>query len=203
MRALPNVPLVGLAALCALTAGCLTLGGGSHPTNFYLLSAMPQEDAEETSEAAKLLVGVGPIAVPEYLNRSQLVVRTGTNELRLDELHQWAEPLADGIARVVAANLTELLPVEAIYFPWRSSRSIDYQLVVQVASFETDPAGAATLELSWAIRQPGTSERLMGRSDVYRIEGTGTSSADRVSAMSQALEAFSRDVAAVLRAQLR
>lgn len=200
MRALSHLALA--VALCALGAGCLTLAS-SQPTSFYMLSAMPQEDAEETPGTDKLVIGVGPVTVPEYLNRSQLVVRTGANELTLDEFHQWAEPLNDGIARILAANLTELVPVEAIYFPWRSNRSIDYQVMLQVASFETDQAGAATLDVGWGIWKPGTSERLVARSDVYRIDATASSYGDRVNAMSQALEALSRDVAAALRPQLR
>src|SRR5215469_13713195 len=59
------------------------------------------------------VVGVGPVALPTYLDRRSIVMREADSEVRLSSAHQWAEPLKDGVARVVAENLAVMIPTDA------------------------------------------------------------------------------------------
>ena len=56
---------------------------------------------------------VGPVSVPAVVDRPQIVVTTGPNQVRLDEFNQWASPLQNNIARVVAENLVAMLGTPA------------------------------------------------------------------------------------------
>lgn len=201
-----RLPLRALAALglgaCLLTAGCFSLRA-SDAASFYLLSSMAEQDAIPSQDERATIVGMGPVDVPEYLNRSQIVVRRGPNELQLADFDKWAEPLKDGVARVLAKNVASLVPAEAVFFPWKRNRSIDFQVVVQVGRFDTDAVGSATLDVRWGLYRMDGREELVARSDTYRVEAEGIRYADRVGAMSLALADFSMDIAAALSDHMR
>jgi uncharacterized lipoprotein YmbA len=186
-----RIVLPGLLALSLLLSGCFAFRGSDAAT-FYLLSSMTRQ--WKPAEGEKIVVGVGPIDVPEYLNRPQIVTRIGPNELRLDEFHKWAEPLKDGIARVLAANLGASLPVEVVFFPWRRVSAIDYQIVVQVHRFDTDPEGNATLQARWALFGKGGKKELIASSDLLVANAVAESYADRVGAMSLVLADLSASI---------
>ena len=47
--------------------------------------------------------------MPAVVDRPQIVVRTGPNEVWLDEFNRWASPLEDNLGRVIAENLVAML----------------------------------------------------------------------------------------------
>src|SRR5262245_19194049 len=38
-------------------------------------------------------IGVGPVIMPGYLDRTQIVTRSGPDRVKLASFHRWAEPL--------------------------------------------------------------------------------------------------------------
>ena len=60
--------------------------------------------AAPSGEASDLAVTVGPVSVPEAVDRPQLVSIVAPNKLRVDEFNRWASPLKNGIARTVAEH---------------------------------------------------------------------------------------------------
>jgi uncharacterized protein len=96
--------LAAAAVLCFLVS--LTAGCGSAPSSrFYTLSA----GAAPAATPSSLSVAVGPVSIPAVVDRPQIVVTTGPNQVRLEEFNRWASPLQNGIARVVAENLVAML----------------------------------------------------------------------------------------------
>ena len=91
---------VALWGLLALVSGC-----ASAPSRFYTLSA----ESAATPSSSNLSVVVGPVSVPASVDRPEIVVSTGPNQLRLEEFDRWASPLQDEIARAVAENLIGIL----------------------------------------------------------------------------------------------
>ena len=90
-------------ALCGVAlfvlSGCL---GSTPPTQFYLVPPITGDTAPPASAGQHdLTVAVGPVTVPPYLDRPQLVTRTSRVKLALADFDQWAGPLADTIARVL------------------------------------------------------------------------------------------------------
>ena len=83
-----------MAARAALLSGILALTGcaGSESVRYYVLSATP---AGPVGAAVRdIPVGVGPVELPEYLDRPQIVTRTSQNELNVADFDRWAESLA-------------------------------------------------------------------------------------------------------------
>ncbi|MGH8734575.1 MAG: PqiC family protein, partial [Burkholderiales bacterium] len=88
----------------AVLASC-----GSPPKDrFYTLSAAGVA-ANVTAAEARDPIVVGPVTLPEVVDRPQLVVRIGANEVAILEQHRWAEPLKSEIPRLIARTLSQLL----------------------------------------------------------------------------------------------
>jgi uncharacterized lipoprotein YmbA len=71
----------------ALVAVLLGLGAcASTPSRFYLLNTLPASETVPATAAGRgPVVGVGPITLPKYLDRPQLVTRASRNQLTLGE----------------------------------------------------------------------------------------------------------------------
>ena len=112
-----NVRLVWFAA-CAfsLLAGVLSGCATSPTSRFYQLSAVSGRTAEkQDSSRGNLIVVIGPIRIPDYLDRPQIVTRSGKNELHLSEFNRWAGPLDSDIVRVIVEDVSAQLPPDSFF----------------------------------------------------------------------------------------
>jgi len=192
-----------LAVVAALaTAGCIRIGGGPSPaTLHYVLSPVVEAPSNEApSRAGPLVIGVGPVTLPAYLERPQIVSRPAPDRLEVTEFAQWGEPLRNGVARVVAANLARLLPdSRVITFPWRSTEDVAYQVVLDVGQMDGPAGGRIALDARWRVLDRSGSEVATHVSRLSEPVGAGTTAA----AMSRALGALSHDIAGQLSATAR
>src|SRR5215510_8087610 len=131
-----------IIVVCALAASC-----ASPPSRFYTLSAAANTPAATTSN---LSVVVGLVSVPLVVDRSQIVVTTGPNQVRLEEFNRWASPLQSNISRVVAENLVAMLGTpRVILFSQALGVDVDYRVGIEVQRFESVPGEASTLDAVW------------------------------------------------------
>jgi uncharacterized lipoprotein YmbA len=179
----------------AVSAGC-----GSAPTRFYALSALPQAAGPGGGVARSgPAVGVGPVSVPERLNRPQIVTWVNDNMLHLAEFDVWAAPLQDSITRVLAENLSVLLPTDrAAIFPWPSDSPMDYEVRVEIARLDGTLGRESSLIARWSILRRADKQTKGGRSS--HSEPAGDGYAALVAAQSRLIAALSRDIATALRA---
>jgi uncharacterized lipoprotein YmbA len=171
----PMVRTAWLVQALALVLALPVLGGcgSSAPANFYLLQARaaPATPAPQTPGPVLLSIGIGPVEIPEYLDRPQMVIRTGVNTVRVDEFERWAEPLKDGVARVVTDNLADLLESRRIaVYPWRNQLKADYRLALTLSRFEASAAGQAILAGWWTLYD--TENRIVSMRKQVHLVGT-------------------------------
>ena len=144
--------LIPLAAL--LITGC----GSTPNSEFYTLNSMSTSQAAANSIAAapSLSIGIGPVVLPEVLDRPQIVTRTGPNKLRIDEFHRWAGRLDEDIARVVAENISQMLSIEQVaVYPWDVSFKPRYQIMMDIQRFEGRlDERDVLLEVFWKVIEP-------------------------------------------------
>jgi len=204
MKPAAHAARLGLLAGLVLALGACTLfAPGAQPrTRFYMLSplAPPGTAAEAPARMPQLAIGIGPVRIPEYLDRRNLIVRSRQNEYEIVELAQWAEPLADTLRRVLADNLSVLLGTQRIVqFPWRPAIPVDYQLTVQVVQFDGSLAEQVVLRAQWQLFA-GEGKKLLdfGYSVIEDKIAEPTIEA-LVAAKSRAAERFSREIAAAMR----
>jgi uncharacterized lipoprotein YmbA len=151
-----------------------------------------------------IAVGVGPIELPEYLDRPEIVTRASPNALYLAQFDQWAEPLETNFTRVLAENLYSLLCADPIaVFPWGGSARIDYQVVVDVVQFDGEVGGDASLSARWSIFGMNGDEALAtGKSSFTEPAGAQDYEA-LVAAKSRAIGDLSRQIARALKNVMR
>jgi uncharacterized lipoprotein YmbA len=144
---------------------------------------------------------IGPIELPKYLDRPQIVTRTSRNELQLAEFNQWAEPLKDNISRVLADNLSILLSTDRIaIFPRKRFSPIEYQVAIEVIQFEGDPGRNATLTASWTIFGEDRKQVLLMKKSSFSESTDGPGYEALVSAKSRALGKLSQEIAEAIQA---
>jgi uncharacterized lipoprotein YmbA len=187
----------GLFASLILAASALA-GCASSPTpRFYILSAPEQPAAK-----AAYSVAVGPVTVPEIVDRAQLVLRTSANEVTIAEQTRWAQSLKSEIPRVIAANLAQSLGDAYVSaYPQGTGSEADYRVVVDIQRFESALGDAATVEALWAVSATtGKSGAPRSGRSLVREPVQGRDYDALVAAHSRALASISRDIAEAVRA---
>ena len=188
--------LLGLSLL--IPAGCAR----TLPAQFYVLSPLQTTVQEESlgKNTTGFMLGIGPVEIPEYLDRPQIVTRANGHELKLAEFNKWAEPLQDNISRVLSENLTSLLYADAFtVHPWRGSRSIDYRLSLDVIRFDGSLSETVSLVARWSIFGKGGRDLLMRKKSSYTEPVASPDYEALVTAQSAALTALSREIAHEIR----
>ena len=185
-----------------ISSGCSLFNPGPQPkTRFYMLSspAASGKTVQPLATLPQVAIGIGPIRLPEYLDRRNIIVRNSQSEFELAELAQWAEPLAETFARVIGDNLSILLGTNRIIqFPWRSSMPVDYQLTIQVAQFDGILGEQVVLRAHWQVFT-GDGEKLLDFASSVIEEKMENQAIDAlVTAESRAAERFSREIAAAI-----
>jgi len=162
----------GLAVAVAL-ASMLAACGETRPSTFYTLSAVAEEQGStDRNRSSGLSLGVGPITLPKYLDRPQVVTRPTANRLNLAEFHRWGEPLDLMLSRTIAENLAATLGTDTVFeLPRRRVPKLDYQVVIDVIRLDVDSAGRASLNARWMIykndeREPRVVQRTLAAAEV-------------------------------------
>jgi uncharacterized protein len=185
------VIIIAVCTLLGLAVGC----GSAPSSRFYTLSAAPTTTASPSS----LSVAVGPVSIPAVVDRPQIVVSTGPNQVRLEEFNRWASPLQNGIARVVAENLVAMLGTPRVTLSSQVlSAEADYRAAIEVQSFESAPGEAAVLDAVWTVRRAKDGTAQMGRTTVRELVQDKSYDA-LAAAHSRALARLSRDIADAVR----
>ena len=193
MRAESSFKIIFVIIFTALLfSGCR---GGTPQTEFYTLSSIANNsgDAGTASTGKPVSIGIGPVIIPEVLDRPQIVSRTGPNKLRIDEFHRWAGRLESDFARVVAENISVLLPTEQVdVYPWDAGFNPRYQITFDIQHFEGRHDQDVVLEVFWKIIDPQNKEILRFERSVIREPLTARDYDTLIAAKSQAVEKLSK-----------
>lgn len=183
--------LVVLLTIALLVSGCAR----TQPSSYYQLTAVDSDRPPINAGAiGRAVIGIGPLLLPEYLDRPQIVNRQGSNLLQLAETNRWAEPLAVSIPRAIRENLAAALATESIvYYPW--SRAVDYQIIIEILRFEGEEYREAHLEAVWSIEDREGNIVLPQQRSKYQVRATPADNEGLVQALSQALGRLSRQIA--------
>ena len=178
------VTIVAVLTFVTFVAGCAS----TPPSRFYTLSAA----SGPAAPSSNLSIAVGPVTVPAVVDRPQIVVNVGPNQVRVEEFNRWAAPLQNNIARVVADNLVQMLGTPLVTL---SSGDADYRAAIEVQSFQSAPGEAAILDAVWSVRRAKDGKAETGRTTVR--ETVQEKSYDALAAAhSRAVARLSRDIAA-------
>lgn len=191
-----RLKLLGIAATVFLVA-C----GSSPQHQYYLLNSEAQTPAQGQSPS----LGVGPITIPEYLNRSGMVYSEDGNRLHVARYERWAEPLEDGIQRVLGLNLSAALGTQNIRpHPWQRNDIPQYAVQLWLLGLNTN-GNEAELVAEWRVTRHGAETDGEVTQRISRLStplaGPGWQAADTAAAYSALLQRLSDEIAGVIRAQ--
>lgn len=191
---------VGALIGTMLCVGCF---GKSQSSRFYALSAMAHTAAGSLSDspARDAAIGIGPVKIADYLDRSKIVTRTGDNRLELAEYDQWAGSFEDNLTQVMADNIGFMVPTERIsLYPWPTSLPIDYQVVLDIVRFDGRLGETVDLVVRWRLMAGGEKDVLAIKRASIRETVNGADYAALVAAQSRALATLSRQIADTIQA---
>lgn len=180
-------------AVVALAAAC----SGSTPTRFYMLSSVSDPAPVNTSSVVStLVIALGPVSLPSYVDRPQIVTRENANAVQLGTFDHWAGDLEDMIPRVLAEDLAARLPGDRVVsFPRVVSPTFDYRVAVDLARFDVSPEGEAVVAASWQVYDPAGRKALLIRETTVQTQALGKSYEQRVAALSRGLGDLSGAIA--------
>jgi len=186
---------LGLILLAlGFSGGC----SSSPPSTYYALSPLPQPAGNHTSPG-RWTIALGPVSLPEVLERPQLIMRGGSPEVRLAERHRWAAPLRGEVARVIGANLAALLTgTGALVTLEEASLNADFRVAVEVSLLEGHPGRAVLLEALWSVRDLKEGRLVAARASRFEEPFPGEGFVELVTAHDRLLVSLSREIAAEL-----
>ena len=190
-----RITFPALAVVLLLSAGCAF----TERARFYTLSPLagPQLDTSAGAAGQGIAIGIDSVRFPDYLKGPQIVTRTSRNELDLAEFDRWAGSLDKDFARILAENLSNLLPTHRVFsYPWRRSVPIDYRVSVEVLQFDAKAGESVSLVARWNISGADGEEVFLMKKSSFTVPTTHESYDAIVAAESQALADLSHAIAA-------
>ena len=180
------------AFLIAFLAGC----AAQPETHYYDL--VSQSEASDARLAESVTLGIGPISLPQMLDRPNIVVRKGGTNVEVANFHIWAGELEPVVTRVLTENISLQLKHDAVWpSPWDNRFRPEYQVRIFVDRFSGELKGPVMLSLSWTLladygQRVVTTQR-------YRSERQSDGSYQAyVQALNGLLEGFSGELASEL-----
>ncbi|MGH8022677.1 MAG: PqiC family protein [Limisphaerales bacterium] len=148
-----------LAAILTVLNGCSFLKPTVARQHLYLLAAQTPQPETAPAPTQGCIVRILPVEVARYLQTRDMVIRTGTNELFLAKFHEWAEPVAAGVRRVLVETLQGSHGIKEVLTDQPSPTGAKvYNVSVQVSACEAtdfNGDGSIVFEAAWEISPSG------------------------------------------------
>lgn len=149
-----------LSSVSAVVA-VLTLSGCSllpkpapDPTRHYVLTGPAPAGPNADAKQGALKVGLRSVQIAPYLDAKSMIVRRGDNEIDYRDYARWAEPLANGINRMLVARLHVSDRVGRVFpqpYPFDVTRDVDVSVSVLRCEGRVLPDGRSVASFMCAL----------------------------------------------------
>lgn len=183
-----------LIGALAVIIGCAS----TPPANFYILNSIEKQAAQQKGSDAMqhAAIGIGSIEIPDYLDRSQMVIRSSRSELKVDEFNRWAGSLRENISLVLAENLSLLLSTDRVFVhPWIPDDAVKYWIHVEIIRLDAIPGNTVTMKALWTISGDRGKKEYITRTSEFTEKISENSYGMMVEAMSMTFEKLSHEIA--------
>lgn len=145
-------------------SGCVSVASSPNP-RFYMPDSVSREEAVEKIDIAPgMIIAIGPVSIPEYLDRPQMVTKNKDGTLLFAQFDRWGEPLDSGIARLLNEGLASLLPQASFQlFPCNFTIPLNYQVIVEIIQLESELNKDMALTAQWSIIDAKSRKLLLTR----------------------------------------
>lgn len=135
--------------------------------------------------------------VPDLIDRPQLVLRSGGNQVALSEQYRWAAPLRREIPRLVASDLGELLDSSrvAAVLPEDAGFPVDFKLALDFQQLDAVVGQGIDVDVLWRLEHR-SGKTFVGRSSFRQpLAGAVADPPALVAAQRQALRRVAAEIA--------
>lgn len=150
-------------------AGCLSVSN-SPEARFYALT--PVEDSqgiEKYNIPSDIIIGFGPLSIPEYLSRPQIVTMDKDNLLEFSQFDRWGESLDSALDSLISRDLEVLLSGAVVEsYPWNPAIPVKYQVIVEVTALEIRMDREMFLAAQWSLIDAANGKMLSIKKAEFR-----------------------------------
>ena len=183
--------------LAILVAGFATgcLGGATPEPEYFTLSAAAGPEATPVAGRPQLGLVLGQVELPRYLDRSELVTRSGPHRLLVWNAERWGGSLRSDVQRVVADDLSHLLGTTRIaVYPSEARFPVNCRVLLELLELGGAPGQPVALRARWTLAGADGRALAVGETNVQQPVASD-SWEDYVAAQRAALGAVTREIA--------
>lgn len=149
--------------------GCLSVPNSPAP-RFYMLNALDRELSNQTYEIPQdVVIVVGPVKIPGYQSRPQIVTQNKDNMLTFAEFDRWGESLDTALERIILENLTVMLPTATLgMFPCNFAIPVKYQVIADVTQLQSRLDKDLLFVADWSIIDAKKNAMLLTKRSQFR-----------------------------------
>lgn len=182
--------------LAFVFSGCLSVSNSPTPRFYTLRLVNNAEESKKFDIAPNVIIGIGPIEIPEYQDRPQIVTRNLDGRLIFAQFERWGEALDSAVARIILENLTVMLPqAEFQVFPCSFAIPLDYQVIVSVMQLESRLDKDIFLVAQWTVIDSKTKKMLLTKRSEIRQAVNPHNYSGLVLALSRTVTLLSGEIA--------
>jgi len=175
----------------------LTACSTTPAVRYYTLNPFSgmQPDISHAVSGDTLAIGVGPVEFPKFLDRPQIVSRKSQHRIAVSEFHRWAGSFSEDFLRVLAKNISMLLPADRVVaYPWTDPFSPTYRIQLIVEQFDGRFGGNVVLKVTWSVwNQKDTNQAIFKHTRIQEPV-SGDDYDALVAAQSRAIGTLSRAI---------
>ena len=174
--------------ILSLLSGCQ-----SSPTKQYFVLTTSPSQLISGSTALEQDIGIGPVEIPEYLNFTQMVYQLKNGSLQRINNSYWAEPLDQGISRIMSINLSQGdHRRKLVLFPWRIENTPQYSVTIKIMTLNCE-GNTARLNANWELIDNRVNHHIT-QQNFTAITNAETTAAEMVTAYSDLLAQLSQQI---------
>jgi uncharacterized lipoprotein YmbA len=180
---------------CALAGATLLLCGcGTFPLpKVYVLGDQAGPKPGVTDETGRPHLELKTVTVPDYLDTTDILRRSASNEVITSPTGRWGERASIGITRVLATDLAARLP--NVVIESRGAYEPARRLLVDVQRFEVGGDGRCTLTARWRLTTADNKVAADSEQGTFVVAMTSTTDAAVASAMTSAIDQLAARIA--------
>lgn len=179
-----------------LLASLLTACGGASDNYYRLNATAPASRGVSTSG---LSVAIGPVTLPSYIDRAEIVFASGPNEFQIPTNALWIGSLQENIARTVASDLGQVLGSSNVRAGSEPGFNPRYRVALDLRQFHGISGREAVLDLSWRVKDGASGASLSRHSATFHEAIIGDGYDPLVAAESRLLAQCAAAIAQSLR----
>jgi uncharacterized lipoprotein YmbA len=195
MKKLTRTLMSGLC-LALVLSGCISVPNSPTPRFYVLQSLYENQVSKKINVTSDMVIGIGPVKIPEYQDRPQIVTRGKEKMLKFAQFDRWGESLTLGVARLIREDLTVMLPgAKCALYPWNSTIPVKYQVVVEIVQLDSELDKDMFLAAQWLVIDVQNTKTMIIKRSEFRQPIIPQNYSGLVKTLSTACESLSGEIA--------